>query len=322
MHSVPDPVLLSLGSINADFQMRLERPVESSETLAAHDFTGLSGGKAANRAYLARRLGHPARLLGRVGDDDLREQALGALRDAGVDLAGVSVAAGQPTAFSVIAVPPTGKKAILLAGNANDAWDDDAAQAAADRIAAAPDGSVLAVDYEVPASVVRREAAARAKGLCLVLDPSWPELAECDVMAGAFAIAPNAGEAEALVGVKVSDPASAAEAARRLAALGPRLAFVKLEVGGCVLAEQGGAIIHIPPTDVPVVDTTGAGDAFTGALAVAVLEGMAPRDAVLFAVAASHLAVTAWGSQPAYPDRVRIEALVPDLARGMRDLPA
>ncbi len=297
MHSVPDLVLLSLGSVNADFQMRLERPVGSSETLAAHDFTRLSGGKAANRATLARRLGHPARLLGRVGDDDLREQALGALRDAGVDLAGVSVAEGRLTAFSVIAVPPTGKEAILLARNANDTWDDDAAQAAADWISAAPNGSVLAVDYEVPASVVRRAAeAARAKGLRLVLDPSWPERAERDVMAGAFAIAPNAGEAEALVGVTVSDPASAAEAARRLAALGPRLAFVKLEDGGCVLAEQGGAIIHIPPTDVPVVDTTGAGDAFTGALAVAVLEGMAPRDAALFAVAASHLAVTAWGS--------------------------
>ncbi len=317
------PVLLSLGSINADFQMRLSRPVGSAETLPAHDFTRLSGGKAANRAYLARRLGHPAQLLGRVGDDDLREQALGALRDAGVDLAGVSVAAGHPTAFSVIAVPPTGKKAILLAGNANESWDDDAAAAAAARIAEAPAGSVLAADYEVPASVVRRAAeAARAKGLLLVLDPSWPERAERDVLAGACAIAPNSGEAEALVGVKATDPASAAEAARQLAKLGPRLAFVKLEDGGCVLAEQGGGVLHIPPVAVKVVDTTGAGDTFTGALAIALLERKSPRDAALFATAASHLAVTAWGSQPAYPDRARIEALLPDLAGGVRDLSA
>jgi len=317
------PVLLSLGSINADFQMRLERPVGSGETLAAHDFTRLSGGKAANRAYLARRLGHPAWLLGRVGGDDLREQALGALRDAGVDLACVSIAAGQPTAFSVIAVPPTGKKAILLAGNANDAWDEAAVQAAADRIAAAPAGSVLAADYEVPARVVRRAAeAARARDLLLVLDPSWPDRAERDVLAGAFAVAPNAGEAEVLTGTKITDPASGAEAARKLAALGPRLAFVKLEDGGCVLAERDGRVTHVPPVDVPVVDTTGAGDAFTGALAIAVLERRSPRDAALFAVAASHLAVTAWGSQPAYPDRARIEAMLPALARGVRDLPA
>lgn len=118
------------------------------------------------------------------------------------------------------------------------------------------------------------------------------------------------------MGVKAADPASAAEAARRLAALGPRLAFIKLEDGGCVLAEQGGAVTRIPPVDVPVVDTTGAGDAFTGALAVALLERKSARDAALFAVAASHVAVTAWGSQPAYPDRARIEALLPRLARG------
>ncbi len=316
-----DPTLLSLGSINADFQVRLERPVGSSETLPAHDFTRLSGGKAANRAFLARRLGVPAHLLGRVGDDDLRAQALGTLGDAGVDLSGVSVATGQPTAFSVIAVPPGGKKAIILAGNANDCWDDQATQAVADRIAAAPVGSVLAVDYEIPASVVRRAMqAARARGMAVVLDPSWPERAERDVIAGAFAVAPNAAEAGVLVGVKVTDPASAAEAAGRLSAIGPRLAFVKLEDGGCVLAEQGGAVTHIPPMDVSVVDTTGAGDAFTGALAVAVLERRSPRDAALFATAASHLAVTKWGSQPAYPDRARIKSLLPDLARGLRDL--
>ena len=312
-----EPVLLSLGSINADFQMQIDRPLGSAETLPAHRFTRLSGGKAANRAFLARRLGMVAWLLGRVGDDDLREQALGELGEAGVDLAGVSTAQGCATAFSVIAVPRDGKKGILLAGNANDSWDDAAARIVADRVAAAPAGSVLSVDYEVPASIVRRTAeAARARGLALVVDPSWPDRVEREVLAGALAVAPNAGEAEALVGVKAADPATAAEAARRLAALGPRLAFVKLEDGGCMLAEAGGAVTHIPPVNVPVVDTTGAGDAFTGALAAALLEGQPARDAALFAVAASHAAVTAWGSQPAYPDRARIEALLPALARG------
>ncbi len=317
------PVLLSLGSINADFQVQLDQPIGSSETLAAHHFTRLSGGKGANRAFLARHLGVQAWLLGRVGDDDLRGQALGSLSADGVDLAGVSVAEGRPTAFSVIAVPPSGKKAILLAGNANDAWDDAAAQRAADRVTAAPVGSVLSVDYEVPAVVVRLAAeAAQARGLALVVDPSWPDRVERGVLRHALAVAPNAGEVEVLVGIKAADPASAAEGARRLATLGPRLAFVKLGDGGCVLAEAGGTVTHIPPVEVPVVDTTGAGDAFTGALAVALLERKPARDAALFAVAASHLAVTAWGSQPAYPDRARIEALVPDLARGMHDLQA
>jgi ribokinase len=220
----------------------------------------------------------------------------------------------------VIAVPPDGKKAILLAANANDEWDEQAVRDMAERVAASPPGSILTVDFEVPAPVVRRAAeAAGALGLRVVVDPSWPDRVERELLADVFAIAPNAAEAEALVGVKVTDPESGMEAARRIAALGPVLALVKLEDGGCVLAGRGGTGLHIPAQPVSVVDTTGAGDAFTGALAVALLEGKSPRDAALFAVAASHAAVTGWGSQPAYPDRDAIEARIPDLARSLRD---
>lgn len=315
MAEAADPVVLSLGSVNADFQMRVGRPLGSGETLPARDFTRLSGGKAANRAFLARRLGLAAWLLGRVGEDELAEQALAPLRAAGVDLVGVSTATGCPTAFSVIAVPPDGKKSILLAGNANDAWDEAAVNAVIARIAAAPARSVLAVDYEVPAPVIRRAAeAARTRGIPLVIDPSWPDRLDREVLAHALAVAPNAAEAEALTDARITDPESAARAARHLGGLGARLALVKLKDGGCVLWADGGAI-HIPPVEVAVVDSTGAGDAFTGALAVALLEGQAPRDAALFATAASHQAVTAWGSQPAYPTRARIEALLPRLAR-------
>jgi len=90
-----------LSNINADSQMQLERPVRSGETLPAHDFTRLSGGKIANRAYLARHLGHSALLFGRVGDDDLREQAFGAVRNAGVDLGSVSTASGCPVVDTI-----------------------------------------------------------------------------------------------------------------------------------------------------------------------------------------------------------------------------
>ena len=311
-------VLLCLGSINADFQVQVARPL-GPETMPASRFTRLSGGKAANRAFLARRLDVAAHLYGRVGDDELSEQALGPLRRAGADLLGVSVARDCSTAVSVIAVPPDGKKSILLAANANDAWDDQAAQDMADRLGTAPPGSVLSVDYEIPAHVVRRAAEmARQRGFALVIDPSWPDRVERCVLAGALAIAPNADEAEALTGTKVTDPVSAITAARSLAAQGPEIAAVKLADGGCVLVTSG-RTTHIPAQPVEVVDTTGAGDAFTGALAVALLEGRTGCDAALFAVAASHAAVTAWGSQPAYPARDDIEARIPALARNMRD---
>lgn len=119
MSGTGDPVVISLGSINADFQMRIDRSLKGVETLPAHDFTRLGGGKAANRAFLARKLGHAATLIGRVGTDELAEQALAGVRAAGIDLAGVTAAEGA-TAVSVIAVLPEGKKAILLAGNAKN----------------------------------------------------------------------------------------------------------------------------------------------------------------------------------------------------------
>jgi ribokinase len=315
-----EPVILSLGSVNADFQVRTRDAPDPGRTVMATDFVRLSGGKAANRAFLARRLGHPAWLLARVGGDDLREQVLGPLREAGVDLSGVSTADGIATAVSMIAVMPDGKKTIVLAANANDAWDDTQAEAVAARIAEAPPGSVLATDCEVPRHVVARAvAAAAARGLAIVIDPSPAERATADVLAQATALAPNASEAHGLTGIAVDTPEQAASAAGRLAGRSGGIACVKLRDGGCVVAHRDG-VTHIPPVPVEVVDSTGAGDAFTGALAVALLEGRAAVDAALFATASSHLAVTKYGSQAAYPDRAQIASLLPRLAAGVRAL--
>ncbi|MFC4167620.1 ribokinase [Teichococcus aestuarii] len=314
------PILLSLGSVNADFQVRVPEAPDPGRTLPATDFTRLSGGKAANRAVLACRLGHPARLLARVGDDDLREQALAPLRRAGIDLGGVSVAEGVATAVSMIAVLPDGKKSIVLAGNANDSWRQEDGEAAAAAIAAAPAGSLLAVDCEIPPDVAARAiAAARGRGLAVVLDPSPADRVRDAMLAQATAVTPNPSEAEGLTGVRVDGPEAGAEAARRLAGRGVAIACVKLQDGGCVLWQDGRAT-HIPSVPVEVVDSTGAGDAFAGALAVALLEGRPVLEAACFAVAASHLAVTAFGSQEAYPGRDRIEALLPRLAAGQRGL--
>jgi ribokinase len=312
------PLLLSLGSINADFQLRTEAAPGPGRTQMGRDFVRLSGGKAANVALLARRLGHPAALLGRVGEDDLAEQALAPLRRAGVDLAGVSAAPRQSTAVSMICVLPDGGKTIVLAGNANDSWDAAACAAAADAVNAAPDGSVLVLDWEVaPDAVDAALAAARRRGLRAVLDPSPAERLRPEWLDGLHAIAPNASEAGELTGIEVREPEDAAEAARRLARNGIELVCVKLSDGGCVLLE-GGRLTQVPAVAVEVSDSTGAGDAFTGALAVALLEKQEPVAAAAFAAAASHLAVTAYGSQEAYPDRARIAEMLPRLQASIR----
>ncbi|SEQ42617.1 ribokinase [Faunimonas pinastri] len=314
-----DAVLLSLGSVNADFQMRVARWPEVSETLMASDFVRLSGGKAANRAFLAAKFGLPTRLIGMTGDDDLREQALGALRDAGVDLDCVYATGEQPTAVSMITVPPDGKKGIVLAANANRCWSEDSVGEALQAIRGAPDGSVLSLDVEVPPDVARRAIeAAQECGIPVILDPSPAEDAG-DLAGKVGYLAPNAGEAKALADIDTEAVEGARRAALALRERGAGTVFVKLGDGGCVLAGDEG-VVHVPAEPVDVVDTTGAGDAFSGALAVAILLGKPVREAACFAVATASLAVTGYGSQPAYPERADVEALAGKLLGRLREL--
>lgn len=301
-------VILSLGSVNVDLQLRAPRWPEPEETLPAENFTMLGGGKAANVAFLARRLRKPAWLLARVGEDVFAGQALRPLEEAGVDLRGVARVADAHTGVSLIVVPPDAGKGILLAENANQAWDEAACRGAVELIEAAPAGSVLAVDFEIPPALACRcIEAADDRGLQVVLDPSPADRVPRKVLRHVNAATPNVGEAEKLLGCSIESRAQACEAAERLCELGVELGVIKLNDGGCVYA-HGGELKHVaPPPGVEPVDTTGAGDAFTGALAVALLERRPVEEAVRWAVIASQIAVTGFGSQPAYPDRAQLE---------------
>jgi ribokinase len=321
--------LLSLGSINADFQLRVACEPGSRETLQATDLLRASGGKAANRAFLARRLGYPAVLLGCVGDDDLAAQALGAPQRAGVDVSGVHRSGDTATAVSMIAVPDSGKKQIILAGNANDRWTSSQIDAVSRRIAAAGDGDVVTLDFEIAADAAAAAArAARERGLRLVIDPSFPQRCPRDILALADACAPNVEEAVALT--RYEDEASddeasddnetAARCARMLAAQGCGIVCVKRSDGGCVLLHDRRLYRIDASSDIDVVDATGAGDAFTGALAVGLLDGRPVPEAAVYAVSAAQIAVQRWGSQDSYPDRAALDALAVRLGRKVHAL--
>src|SRR5437867_3672159 len=135
------PVVISLGSVNVDFQVRTDHWPRPGETVLATDFLMISGGKAANIAYLCRKLGLGSRLLARLGDDLLADPALEPLQKIGVDLSGVRRVASSATGASLIAVRRDGDKAILLAANANEAWNSDDENAVAESIASSPKGS-------------------------------------------------------------------------------------------------------------------------------------------------------------------------------------
>lgn len=306
-------VILSLGSINADFQVRVKRRPNISETLEGSDFRRFSGGKAANVSYFAQKLGLTSWLMGHVGEDDLAEQALKPLREVGVNLNGVIKIPGQGTGVSMITVPPDGKKGIVLASNANRQWRESDVEQVLDKIDQAPRSSVLVIDCEIPAFVLEEAAAAaNEREIKVIVDPSPAENVSDSLIAMADFITPNITETKTLTGIDCEDFDAAACAGDALIERGAKAACIKLADGGCVLVRKD-QCLQILPVPVQVDDTTGAGDAFAGALAVALTEQRATVPALCFAVAASHLAVTGYGSQAALPSRDQIENLLTQL---------
>jgi ribokinase len=302
--------IISLGSINVDIQVRAPRWPEPGETLLVSDYLLVGGGKGANVAYIARRLGATARLLGRIGDDLLAEEALRPLRAIGVDISATRQVVDQATGTALIVVRPDGEKTILLAANANEGWTEAETREVAAAVRKAPPGSVLVVDLEIdPAVALAALAAAKERSLGTVLDPSPADRMGAGMYRLAGCLTPNPAEAEQLTGIGVDTPEAALRAGRVLRDKGVETALMKLGAGGCVVVSRDGAA-HLPAPEVPVVDTTGAGDGFAGALAVALLQARPLREAVRFAVTAASLAVTRYGSQAAYPTLAEVERLL------------
>lgn len=300
--------LIALGSVNADFHVRAGEAPSGSGSVLGRDLLRTSGGKAANVAVLASRLGAEVRLAACVGDDDLAEQALAGPLAEGLDLRGVRRRPGA-TGYSSIVVPPDGAKSIVLVPGANDAWAADAGGVESD-VADAPDGSVVVVDLEVPRPLVDAALrAARDRGFTTVLDPAPPERCDDELLALAGHVTPDVDEASQLTGVDTSTREGAVEAGRRLRARGAACAYVKLADGGCALVSSDGAVVVAAPEGLDVVDATGAGDAFAGALGWALLRGSDAMGAARLAVAASACAVGAYGSQESYPSVAELEAM-------------
>lgn len=301
--------IISLGSLNVDFQMRVKRHPERGETLLAENYLMASGGKGANVAFIARRLGVKARLLARLGDDPLAEEALRPLRQIGVDLSFTKSVKGQSTGASFIAVQPDGNKTIVLATNANEFWTVADTDEVIKVIHQAPADSILVTDLEVSIDVVRQAlVTARQRGLRTVLDPSPAERMTAEIYPLVDYMTPNPPEAEQLTGISVRSSEDGCRAGRALLACGVGTVLVKLS-DGCVIVNQEFQE-YLPAPRVRVVDKTGAGDAFAGTLAVALLQGKTSKEAARFAVAAAALAVTYYGSQAAYPTQAKIEQLL------------
>ena len=295
-----------VGSINQDFVLKVERRPEPGETVTDAVLSTHHGGKGANQAAAAARLGASVAMLGRVGDDEFGEVQLLNLRDQGVDTSLVEKLSGWKTGSAFITVTPDGENAITVAPGANRGLLDEDLENAADAIA---DSAVLVAQMEVSRETVAKavEVAARV-GTRVLVNLAPPFEVARDLLEILDPLVVNEHEAAFLLGGKVEGVDAALSAAPKLLALGPRSAVVTLGAQGAVFAD-GENMGHLSAPRTDVVDTTGAGDAFVGALAVKLTQDEPLDVAVAYAVRAGAAAVTREGAQGSLPTPEAVEAV-------------
>ncbi|WP_107105609.1 ribokinase [Streptomyces roseifaciens] len=290
--------VLVVGSANADLTVRVDRRPGAGETVLGTDLVESAGGKGANQAAAAARLGARTALLAKVGDDAFGELLLEGQREAGTELRHVLVEEGARTGTAMIVVGPDGDNSIVVSPGANAHLLPEEVEAAREVIAAS---AVVSIQLEIPPATVRAAAeTAREAGTRVVVNPSpVPDRLDPELLAAADPLVVNEHEARHLTQLVDGSPQAWA---RSLRDQGARSVVVTLGAEGALVLESGaGEAVAVPGVEAEAVDTTGAGDAFTGALAARLAAGAPLPEAVRFAVRVGAAAVTRPGAQPSYP---------------------
>ena len=297
--------VLVVGSANVDYTVALARLPAPGETVTGGTLLVNHGGKGANQAVAARRLGAEVRLIASVGDDAAGRGIREALAGEGIDVTGVVCTGEALTGTALIAVDAEGRNQIAVAPGANRRLDVEAVRRHAEAISWA---DVVVCQLETPLPTVSWVLGeARRRRVTTVLNPAPVPDAFPEVWRDVDYLTPNAGEAARLSGVAVADDPSANAAARALRARGVGTVIVTLGGDGALLVGAD-VVARVAARRVKAVDTTAAGDAFNGALAVALAERCSPHDALHFANAAAALACTRRGAQPSLPTRAEVDA--------------
>jgi len=296
-----------VGSLNMDLVVRSPRIPQPGETIIGHGFHTVPGGKGANQAIAAARLGAQVSMVGRVGDDAFGEALLGNLAAAGVAHAWVWRTPATATGVALITVDDAGQNSIVVASGANMRLTPADVEAAEDAIAQA---EVVLLQLENPVEAVLRAAQiARARGKTVVLNPAPARPLPAELPALVDVLVPNESETALLTGLPVADIESAQRAALRLLESGIGTVILTLGERGALLAHAGRSE-RFPAFQVTPVDTTAAGDAFVGGFAVALAEGRTLAEAVRWGNAAGGLAATQLGAQTSLPTRAALERLL------------
>ena len=305
------PKVTVVGSLNVDLVCRAMRRPDKGETLIGDAFDIFTGGKGFNQATAAARLGAEVTLIGSVGADIFGDMLLAATENEHIDSRFVTKRTNIGTGVATIVIEPDGDNSIIVVPRANMALTTANIDAAADCIA---DADVLLLQLETPIAVSEHAAAiAKKHDTQVILNPAPAQPLPDSLLGYVDILTPNQSETELLSGTKVSNHEEARRAAEVLRA---RMVDTVDAAVVLTLGEQGALMLtatssaHISALSVEPVDTTGAGDAFCGALATALARGETLHSAVAFANAAGAAAVTVTGATPSMPTRAKIECLL------------
>lgn len=301
------PTIVVAGSSNTDMVIKTHRIPSPGETVLGGTFFMNAGGKGANQAVAAARVGGNVIFICKTGDDIFGRQAVQLFKDEGINTEFIIADAEYPSGVALITVDENAENCIVVASGANAALHPSDLQQI---IPAIEQADMLLLQLEIPIETVEYIAAiAASKSVKVVLNPAPACALSDDLLKNIFIITPNETEAEKLTGIKVTDLKTAEEAARVLQDKGVEIIIITLGGSGALLLYENIAA-HIPGYKVEAVDTTAAGDVFNGALIVALAEGKAINEAVQFACKAAAISVTRLGAQASAPYKEELESLI------------
>jgi ribokinase len=305
--SVKKPKILVIGSSNTDMIIKLDRIPQRGETILGGEFATAAGGKGANQAVAAARAGGDVTFVARVGQDMFGEKAVAGFLQDGIHVEYITYDPAAPSGVALIFVAKDGENSIAVAGGANNLLCPADVKKAKRAIAGA---SAVVTQLETPLETVQAAAELATEAeVPFILNPAPARVLPDKLLKLVSIITPNETEAGLLTGVAVTDENTARQASDKLRARGVKTVIITLGAGGAFVA-TGSIKELVPGFRAKAVDSTGAGDVFNGALAVALGENRTLLDAVRFANAAAAISVTRMGAQPSAPDRKKIESLL------------
>ncbi len=302
-----EPRICVVGSSNMDLISKIPRLPKMGETLVGHSFHMGCGGKGANQAVMAAKLGAQVTMVTKLGRDPLGEMTFKNYRDLGIDTTYILFDEERFSGVAPILVDDHGRNMIVIVPGANDGLSPEDARRAKEAILAA---DVVVCQLEVPIeTTIEAFRIAKEGEVRTILNPAPGRLLPGELLALSDITSPNETETEIITGLPVETLEEAEAAAKKLREMGTRVAIITLGEKGALLVDEEGTT-HVPAVETRAVDTTGAGDAFIGSLAYFLAQGRTLRDAIKRANAVAAISVTKVGTQVSFPSREEVKDLL------------